>query len=186
MTMPPITDRPIPPPPVRRYPAWLLLGAIVLGIDLLVTGGLHGDPGVRFDPGIAFAANAAENPVLLLGSTFDRTGCPTVPLAVGSGYSVFCDDWSATTSVDYRAQVVSLYAAGNGVVDEYTGPMPQALRWQEGIDEITKALGHPRLITDAYGTPTLVYMYSGAPYGSLELRFDSHGHLVRINACLTR
>jgi hypothetical protein len=185
MTMSPIPDRPMPPPPARRDRAWLLLGATVLGIDLLLAGGIHGDSGVRFDTGVAFAANLADNPVLLLGSTFDRTGCPTVPLAIGSGYSVFCDDWSATTSLDYRAQVVSLYAAGHDVVDAYTGPMPQALRWQEGIAEVKKALGDPSLITDAYGTPTLVYMYTHEPYGSLELRFDTHARLVRINACLT-
>jgi hypothetical protein len=185
MTMCPIPDRPLPPPPVRRDRTWLLLGATLLGIDLLFAGGIHGDPGVRFDTGVALAANLADNPVLLLGSTFDRTGCPTVPLAVGSGYSVFCEDWSATTSLDYRAQVVSLYAAGHDVVDEYTGPMPQALRWQEGIAEVKKALGAPSLITDAYGTPTLVYMYTHEAYGSLELRFDTDAHLVRINACLT-
>jgi hypothetical protein len=185
MTLFPISDRPDPPPPSRQNPAWLLLGATLLGIDLLVAGGLHGDRVVRFDPGVAFAANPADNPVLLLGSTFDRTGCPTVPLAIGFGYNVFCHDWSATTSLDYRVEVVSLYAAGHDVVDEYTGPLPQALRWHEGIIEVQEALGDPRLITDAYRTPTLVYMYSNGPYGSLELRFDTHGRLVRINACLT-
>ena len=33
--------------------------------------------------------------------------------------------------------------------------------------------------------PTLVYMFDGERYGSLELQFDSHDRLVRINACLT-
>ncbi len=185
MTKSPITDRSMPPPPARRNLAWLLLVGAVLGIDLLVAGGFPGGSGVRFDPAVAFAANPSENPVGNLGSTFDRTGCATVPLAIGSGYSVFCDDWSATTSLDYRAQVVSLYADGNDVVNAYRGPLPQGLRWQEGIDEVTKELGDPRLITDAYGTPTLVYMYPAAPYGSLELRFDANDHLVRINACVT-
>jgi hypothetical protein len=183
MTMSPISGRPVYP--LRRDRAWLLLGATVLGIDLLLAGGNHGVSDMRFATGVAFAASPASNPVLLLGSAFDRTGCPTVPLAIGSGYTVFCDDWSAITSLDYRAQVVSLFAAGHDVVNEYTGPLPQALRWQEGIAEVKKALGEPRLITDAYGTPTLVYMYTNEPYGSLELRFDTDARLVRINACLT-
>jgi hypothetical protein len=185
MSVCPIPDRSNPPPRAHQNRAWLLLGATLLGIDILVAGGLQGDPVIRFDSGVAFAANPADNPVLLLGSSFDRTGCPTVPLAIGSGYSVFCHDWSATTSADYRVEVVSLYAAGHDVVDEYTGPMPQALRWNEGMIEVQEELGDPRLITDAYRTPTLVYMYPDGPYGSLELRFDTHGRLVRINACLT-
>ena len=36
-----------------------------------------------------------------------------------------------------------------------------------------------------YGTPTLVYMYTGQKYGSLELQFDEQDELFRINACLT-
>jgi hypothetical protein len=185
MTVCPTPARPIPPPRAQLNRAWLLLGATLLGIDLLVAGGLHGGPVVRFDPGVVFAANPAENPILFLGSTFDRSGCQTVPLVIGTGFSVYCEHWSATTAIDHSAQVVSLYAAGNPVVDEYTGPMPESLRWQEGIKDVKAALGKPRRITAAYGTPTLIYMYSDAPYGSLELRFDANDHLVRINACLT-
>jgi hypothetical protein len=173
------------PPRARRSRPWLLLGAIVLGIDLLVVGGVLGQFGIRFDTGAVFGANGIENPVLYLGSTFDRAECQTVPLSIGAGYTVFCDDWSAITSVDYSAQVVSLYAAGNGVVDQYTGPMPRSLRWHEGVTEILDRLGNPQRVTGIYGTPTFVYMYSGSPYGSLELRFDANLELVRINACLT-
>ena len=49
-----------------------------------------GDPGARIEPGIVFAADSAENPVLFLGSTFDRSGCQSVPLAIGSGLNVYC------------------------------------------------------------------------------------------------
>jgi hypothetical protein len=180
-----VVELPTPPPRARRPRPWLLLGAIVLGIDLLVVGGIFNQLGIRLDTGAAFAANGVENPVLYLGSTFDRAACQTVPLAIGAGYTVFCDDWSAITSVDYSAQVVSLYAAGNGVVDEYKGPLPRSLRWHEGLPEILDTLGNPRRVTGIYGTPTLVYMYSGSPYGSLELRFDTNLELVKINACLT-
>ena len=188
MTTPSITERVALPPPgrrARRSRPWLLLGAIFLGIDLLVAGGVLGGLGIRFDAGTAFAANAADNPVLLLGSTFDQSACRTVPLAIGAGDSVFCDHWSATTTVDGKAEVVSLYAAGNDVVDEFTGPMPQSLHWGQTIEQVMATLGDPRRITAAYRTPTLVYMYSNQPYGSLELRFDTNDHLVRINACLT-
>lgn len=179
-----VTERSMPPPSGRRSSPWRLLGAILVGIDLLIAGATFGAPDSRTDQGIAFAADAADNPVLFLGSTFDRSGCQTVPLAIGSGFSVFCSNWSATTSADYRALVVSLYAAGNDVVDEYTGPMPRSLHWHEGLKEVLGALGEPRRITAMYGTPTLVYMYPRPPYGSLELRFDADQQLVRINACL--
>jgi hypothetical protein len=180
-----VVELPTQPKRARRPGPWLLLGAIVLGIDLLVVGGTLGQLGIRFDTGAVIAANGVENPVLYLGSAFDRTDCKTVPLSIGAGYSVFCDDWSAITSVDYSTQVVSLYAAGNGVVDEYPGPLPRSLRWHEGLTEILDTLGNPRRVTGIYGTPTLVYMYTGSPYGSLELRFDANLELVKVNACLT-
>jgi hypothetical protein len=179
-----VTERPMPPPSAGRSRPWRLLGAILVGIDLLIAGATFGDTGARIDGGIVFAANTTENPILFLGSTFDRSGCQTVPLAIGSGFSVFCEHWSATTSVDYSAQVVSLYAAGNAVVDEYTGPMPRSLRWHEGLQEVLDTLGDPQRVTAMYGTPTLVYMYTRPPYGSLELQFDADQELVRINACL--
>jgi hypothetical protein len=183
--MPILTERRGLAPPERRSRHWRLLVAILVGIDLLIAGVTFGDPGARIDGGIVFAADSAENPVLALGSAFDRSGCQSVPLVIGSGLNVYCAHWSATTTVDDIAQVVSLYAAGNQVVDEYTGPMPESLRWQEGIKDVKAALGSPRRITAMYGTPTLIYMFSNAPYGSLELRFDANDHLVRINACLT-
>jgi hypothetical protein len=174
-----------PPPRARRPRPWLLLGAIVVGIDILVGGGILGRLGFRFDPGAVLAANGAENPVLYLGSTIDRADCRAVPLSIGAGYSVFCDNWSAITSLDNTAQVVSLYAAGNAVVNEYAGPMPRSLRWHEALTDVLDRLGDPRRITAMYGTPTLVYMYSGSPYGSLELRFDANEELVQISACLS-
>lgn len=178
-----VVELPTPRPRGRRPRPWLLLGAIVLGIDLLVVGGILGQLGIRIDPGVALGAATAENPIPCLGSTVDRTGCETVPLAVGEGYRVICANWSAVTTLDYIARVVSVYA-GTSVFGAYEGPMPQGLRWHERIQEVTTALGDPRLITDAYGTPTFVYMYSDEPYGSLELRFDATEELVQINACL--
>ncbi|MHB8891258.1 MAG: hypothetical protein ACYC65_04355 [Candidatus Limnocylindrales bacterium] len=178
-------ERTVHPPPGRLSRHWLLLGAIIVCVDLLVAGGVLGRLGVRVDQGVAFGANGADNPVLHLGSTFDRSGCHTAPLAIGDGYRVICDDWGAITSLDYTTQVVSLYADGIDGFDEYTGPMPQSLRWHQGIEAVGAALGDPWRITAIYGTPTLVYTYSDALYGSLELRFDANDELVRINACLT-
>ncbi len=173
------------PPFDRRSRRWRLLGAILVGIDLLVAGATFGGADARIDRGVAFAATISPNPIELLGSALDRSGCQTVPLAIGAGYGVFCETWSATTTVDYRAQVVSLYAAGNGVVDEYAGPLPRSLRWHEGLQHVLDRLGKPRRVTAMFGTPTLVYMYNHSPYGSLELQFNADQELVRINACLT-
>jgi hypothetical protein len=167
-----------------RSRPWRLLGAIVVGIDLLLVPVALDGLGIRLDPGVALGAGTSENPIPCLGSTVDRTGCETVPLAIGEGYRVICVNWSAVTSLDYVARVVSVYA-GTDVFSEFAGPMPQGLSWHEGIDETVAALGDPKLITDAYGTPTFVYMYDNEPYGSLELRFNAADELVQINACLT-
>ena len=167
----------------RRSRRWLRLGAILVGIDLLAVGVILGDLDIHIDPRIALGVDARENPVSCLGSTMDRTGCETVPLAIGDGYRVICPNFSAITTLDYTVQVVSVYA-GTSVFDEYTGPMPQALRWHQGMEEIADTLGDPRRITAAYGTPTLVYMYDDQAYGSLELRFDANAELAQINACL--
>ncbi len=167
----------------RRSRRWLRLGAILVGIDLLAVSVVLGGFDIRFDPRDALGVDTTVNPVSCLGSTMDRTGCETVPLAIGDGYRVICPNFSAITTLDYTVQVVSVYA-GTSVFDEYTGPMPQALRWHQGMEEIADTLGDPRRITAAYGTPTLVYMYDDQTYGSLELRFDNNAELIQINACL--
>jgi hypothetical protein len=171
---------------LRRRGPWQRLGVIFVCLDLLIVGtiatGLDGDSG----RGIAFAQGGSDvNPVSFIGSTFDHTGCQTAALSIGKGEFVVCDDWTAITNGDSTAKVVSLYASGNPVIDEYTGPLPQALHWGQTITEVTAALGQPRRITDMFGTPTLVYMYYGEKYGSLELQFDAQDKLFRINACQT-
>ena len=169
----------------RRSRRWLRLGAILIGIDLLAASVVVGGFDLRMDPGVALGVDSATNPLSCLGSTMDQTGCVVVPLAIGDGYRVICPNFSAITTLDDTVQVVSIYA-GTSVFDEYTGPMPEALRWHQGMEEIADTLGDPWRITSIYGTPTLVYMYDDAPYGSLELRFDYNAELVQINACLDR
>lgn len=167
----------------RRSRRWLMLGAILVGIDFLAVGVVLGGFDLRFDPRVALGVDSASNPLSCLGSAMDQTGCEAVPLAIGDGYRVICTNFSAITTLDDAVQVVSIYA-GTSVFDEYTGPMPEALRWHQGMEEIADTLGDPRRITAIYGTPTLVYMYDDAPYGSLELRFDNNAELVQISACL--
>lgn len=169
----------------RRSRRWALLGAILIGIDLLAASVVVGGFDLRVDPGVALGVDAASNPLSCLGSTVDQTGCEAVPLAIGEGYRVICPNFSAITALDHTVQVVSVYA-GTSMFDRYTGPMPEALRWHQGMEEVADTLGDPRRITSIYGTPTLVYMYEDAPYGSLELRFDDNAELVQINACLDR
>jgi len=171
---------------LRRRGPWQRLGVIVVCIDLLIVGTVAANLGGGSGRGIAFAMGGSDvDPVSYLGSTFDHTGCQSAALAIGKGEFVVCDDWSAITNGDSTAKVVSLYAAGNPVIDEYTSPLPQSLRWRQTIPDVTKQLGEPRRITDMFGTPTLVYMYNDEKYGSLELQFDAQDELFRINACLT-
>jgi hypothetical protein len=171
---------------LRRRGPWQRLGIILVCIDLLVVGVVAASLGGGSGRGIAFAAGGNDvDPVSYLGSTFDHTGCQSAALSIGKGEFVVCEDWSAITNGDSTAKVVSLYAAGNPVIDEYTGSLPQSLHWRETITDVAEQLGQPRRITDMYGTPTLVYMYNDQKYGSLELRFDEQDELVRINACLT-
>lgn len=118
------------------------------------------------------------NPVSYLGSVLDTTGCRVTPLLIGSGNTVTCKGWSAVTSVHGVVMVVTL---GTG----YMGALPQGLRWHESLPNVLDKLGSPRRVTPVYGTPTLVYMYEGSPYGSLELRFNDKTKLIGINACLT-
>ena len=162
---------------------WRRLAALVVVLDLLTVTGLAADGGVGTPT--AWAADGGVDPISRLGTAVGGAdACPTVPLADGEGDFVMCDDWSAVTT-DGSVQVVSVYGDGNPVIDAYAGPLPQSLRWGETIRNVRAALGRPRRITAMYGTPTLVYMFDGERYGSLELQFDSHDRLVRINACLT-
>jgi hypothetical protein len=128
---------------------------------------------------------ATVDPVILLGSHLDATGCREAPLRVGVGSVVHCDDFSAITSPAGRTLVVSVYGPGHPVVDEYLGALPQGVAWGDALPDVLDRLGKPHRITAAFGTPTLIYMFDGLPYGSLELRFDADDRLERINACLT-
>ncbi len=171
---------------LRRREPWQRLGVILVCIDLLIVGMVAANLGGGSGRGIVFAVGGSDvDPVSYLGSTFDHSGCQSADLAIGKGEFVICEDWSAVTNGDATAKVVSLYAAGNPVIDEYTGPLPQSLRWGQTIEDVTASLGKPRRITDMFGTPTLIYMYTGEKYGSLELQFDAKDKLFRINACLT-
>ena len=171
---------------LRRRGPWQRLGVIVVCIDLLIVGMVAANLGGGSGRGIAFAVGGSDvDPVAYLGSTFDHSGCQSAALSIGKGEFVVCEDWTAITNGDKTAKVVSLYAAGNPVIDEYTGPLPQSLHWGQTITDVVASLGEPRRITDMYGTPTLIYMYTGEKYGSLELQFDEQDELFRINACLT-
>ena len=79
-----------------------------------------------------------------------------------------------------------LVRTGNPVLEEYTGALPRSLTWGDSPKAVIKAIGRPSRISDLYGPPTFVYMFTGERYGSLELQFDARDHLVRINAGLTR
>ncbi len=171
---------------LRRRGPWQRMGVIVICIDLLIVGMVAANLGGGSGRGIAFAVGGSDvDPVAYLGSTFDHSGCQSAALSIGKGEFVVCEDWTAITNGDSTAKVVSLYAAGNPVIDEYSGPLPQSLHWGQTITEVTDALGKPRRITDMFGTPTLIYMYRGEKYGSLELQFNEQDELFRINACLT-
>jgi hypothetical protein len=170
----------------RRGPSrWQRLGILVLCLDVAIVAMAAGRICGDIDPGVVFAAGGSDvNPVSYLGTKLDQPGCTTHALSVGEGMFVICEDWTAVTTRGGKAQVVSLYAAGNPVVEEYEGTLPEALHWGETMTEVGDQLGEPRRITDMYGTPTLVYMYDTERYGSLELQFDDRYELVRINACL--
>ena len=66
------------------------------------------------------------------------------------------------------------------------GALPQGLQWGDEVNAVWARLGQPGRVTGIYGTPTLVYMFEGERYGSLELRFDAGDHLMRVNASLVR
>ncbi len=89
-------------------------------------------------------------------------------------------------SASDRVQVISIYGPGHDTIEAHYGTLPQDLQWGDSLTEVLTAIGSPSRITAVYGTPTLVYMYRGMPYGSLELRFSPGGRLQGINACLQR
>jgi len=160
------------------------LAAVILALTLAFTGMVLVHLGGTSS--VARAGAGGVDPVSYLGSTFNRSGCVSAPLSVGDGMYVGCQDWSAITSPAGAALVVSVFADGNSAIAPYTGVLPKGLRWHETVTEVWAALGRPQRISSIYGTPTLVYMYDGERFGSLELQFDARDELVRINACLTR
>jgi hypothetical protein len=154
---------------------------IVLGIltlTLLAGAGLV----MHQDRGSALAGK--PSPVAALGRPADTTGCQSAPLEIGRGTALFCADHSAVI-VDDTVQVVSLYGPDSPVIGSYEGALPGGVRWGAPLIEVAGALGKPKRITDIYGPPTLVYSYTGLPYGSLEFQFDARDELVRINATVT-
>ncbi len=161
----------------RRTLAVAALGlALVMGFGVHLTGG--------FAAGAGMSSIADSDPMRLLGVKLGETSCPTAPLAVGKGTTVICPSWTAVLSPTGIVAVVSVYGPGNAVVDGYEGSLPLGLQWGDDVTAVWDALGRPNRITSAYGTPTLIYMFSGREFGSLELRFDGAYHLMRVNASL--
>ena len=150
--------------------------AIVIGLGTHLAGGVA--------TGASPRALADADPMRLLGMPLPDVSCPRAPLAVGKGMFVVCPTWTAVVSPSGVVDVVSVYGPGNTVVDPFTGALPQGLAWGDPIAAAWTALGRPNRITSVYGTPTLVYFYDGKSYGSLELQFDSHEQLTRVNASL--
>ncbi len=162
---------------------WRLAIAVVV-LDLVIVAGIGFHLAGSTAIGSALTGNGGVDPVALIGRDLGKTTCPSAPLAVGKGTTVICPDWTGVTTPDGMVEVVSLYGPGNAVIDEFRGPLPEGLRWGQDITDVVAALGTPIRITDAYGTPTLVYAYKDKAYGSLELRFSAGDRLMRINACL--
>ena len=173
--------------PRKGLTRWQRLGILVLCLDVAIVAMAAGRICGDINPGIVFAAGGSDvNPVTYLGRELDESGCTSHALSIGEGMFVICEDWTAVTTRRGVTQVVSMYAAGNPVVEEYQGALPETLHWGESMTEVGDRLGEPRRITDMYGRPTLVYMYDSGRYGSLELQFDDDYELVRVNACLKR
>jgi hypothetical protein len=162
------------------------LALTVVVLDLIIVAGFGLHLGGTTAIGSALDANGGADPVSLLGRDLGVTTCPTAPLAVGKGTTVICSDWTGITTPGGVVEVVSLYGPGNAVLNEFRGPLPEGLAWGDALSDVMAELGPPIRITDAYGTPTLVYAYTDEAYGSLELRFSAGDRLMRINACLLR
>jgi hypothetical protein len=160
----------------------LAVALIVLDLVVLAAVVMHlaGAPAI----GSAESAGGWPDPVALLGKELGDNMCPTAPLAVGEGTNVICHDWTGVATRDGIVNVVSLYGPGNAVVHAFRGPLPEGLHWGDSLPDILAALGTPSRVTDAFGTPTLVYVFEDEEYGSLELRLSGGDRLMRINACL--
>ena len=163
------------------------MGVIVICIDLLIVGmvaaNLGGDPaGDR----ICRRRRATSTRWPTSGPRSTTAGCQSAALSIGKGEFVVCEDWTAITNGDSTAKVVSLYAAGNPVIDEYSGPLPQSLHWGQTITEVTDALGKP---SPDHGHVRDAHAHLRVPQRRevrfLELQFNEQDELFRINACLT-
>jgi hypothetical protein len=169
----------------RGTPIWRRMAIAVAVLNLVVASALVLHVGAGSTAGFLLAADGSRDPVPLLGTKLDTTDCITATRSVGKGFVAFCPDFSAVASPGGIAEVISLYSAGNTVIGEYTGPLPLGLHWGDALKDVAARLGEPRRISDMYGPPTLIYMFEGKQYGSLELQFDRHDRLFRINAGLT-
>lgn len=149
--------------------------AIVLALGVHLGGGIVS--GASPSPGVS-------DPFLMLGTQLGETSCPKAPIDVGTGTYVVCPNWTAVVSPAGIVEVVSIYGPGNSVVDPYPGALPYGLAWGDSVTSAWDNLGRANRITSAYTTPTLVYFFTGKPYGSLELRYDANQRLKRINASL--
>ena len=155
---------------------------IVAILDLAIVLGV----GAHLAGGIVTGASADSDPVRLLGTNLIDGSCPSAPLAIGRGNTIVCSTWTAIVSPAGLIEVVSLYGPGSSAMEAFGGTLPLGLHWGDEVSAVWTKLGQPNRVTDIYGTPTLVYMFTAAPYGSLELRFDASDHLVRVNASLVR
>ncbi len=165
----------------HRSRVWVLLAAIALTADAFVVGAMV-DRGGTYDS----QAATGIDPIACLGRTFDAIACTTMPAAWGDSRLAACGTWGATVSPESTVTTVSMYAAGRDGFAGFTGPLPLGLHWGELFREISARVGSPALVTSAFGTPTMVYMFADAAYGSLELQFDSRDRLIRVSANLTR
>jgi hypothetical protein len=171
--------------------AWSIVGVgrvvLLLDLALLMAFALHlSGVAVTGAGRDQVASRTVPNPVILLGHAFDQTGCASAPQGIGDGYVVVCRDFTAITDRDGRMLVASLYGSDGPAAHRYRGVMPEGLAWGDSLAQVLAELGKPAHISRAWGPPTLVYMFDGMPYGSLELRFNGAGRLQSISACLTR
>ena len=157
-------------------------GAALATLDVAMVMVMVAHLGGAVATGASPSALADADPLRLLGQAPTGITCPTAPMGVGTGTFLVCPTWTAIVAKTGAVEVVSLYGAGNSVVDTFAGDLPSGLAWGDPISAAWTALGRPNRITSAYGTPMLVYFVDRAPYGSLELQFDGSERLVRINA----
>ena len=170
--------------PDRWAASWRGLAVVALVLCLAagvaLVGQLWGGRALGADPALS------ADPVPLLGTRLDAGTCPTAPMAFGADLMVVCPGWTAVTTRSGDVQVVSLYGPGNSTIDAWVGPLPQRLAWGDTLGAVWTMLGRPQRVTSAFGSPMLVYWFTGQPYESLELQFDDADTLVRVNASLVR